>query len=378
MLSNFMNHHQYGLSEALYRLTDGNYTFVACEPVPLNRREMGYHEYAANQFHMRLTAENRDQIEKMILCCDVLICGSAPDELIAPRIRQHKLTFRASERLFKTPFTVTNLPHRIGSMLKHFIPYQNEMQYSLCASAYTPVDMSRFGCYRNRMYRWGYFPKAVTYDCDDLIVKKDPEKLLWCGRLVDWKRPDEAVRLMMRLKKDKINASLDIIGIGETEQRLRHMIRENGLEDRINLLGAMSPEQVREHMCRAGIYLMTSNRREGWGAVVNEAMNSGCAVVGSHIAGSVPYLIRHNVNGLVYRSGDEDMLYNCVKRLLADRDEQLRLGKKAYRTITESWNPDTAAERLIELSRHILAGERSPELYGEGPCSKAPIMKEEY
>ena len=40
------------------------------------------------------------------------------------------------------------------------------------------------------------------------------------------------------------------------------------------------------------IYLVTSDRKEGWGAVVNEAMNSGCAVVADHMIGAAPWMIR--------------------------------------------------------------------------------------
>ena len=37
--------------------------------------------------------------------------------------------------------------------------------------------------------------------------------------------------------------------------------------------------------------------QEGWGAVVNEAMNSGCAVVADHMIGAAPWLIRQGENG---------------------------------------------------------------------------------
>ncbi len=48
------------------------------------------------------------------------------------------------------------------------------------------------------------------------------------------------------------------------------------------MLGAMSPDKVRAYMERADVFLFTSDFNEGWGAVLNESMNSGCAVVASH------------------------------------------------------------------------------------------------
>ena len=99
-------------------------------------------------------------------------------------------------------------------------------------------------------------------------------------------------------------------------------------------------------------------------------MNSGCAVVGCEDIGSVPYLIREGQNGLVYASGDVDGLYGQVKYLMDHPGEQRRLGTAAYHTITERWNAETAAARFLELSRRILAGEKSPDLYEDGPGSR--------
>ena len=61
-------------------------------------------------------------------------------------------------------------------------------------------------------------------------------------------------------------------------------------------------------MEKSSIYLFTSNFDEGWGAVLNESMNSACAVISSHAAGATPFLISHNINGLLYTSGDVDEL----------------------------------------------------------------------
>jgi len=112
--------------------------------------------------------------------------------------------------------------------------------------------------------------------------------------------------------------------------------------------------------------------------VLNEAMNSGCAVVASHAIGSVPFLMKDGENGLIYESGNVDMLYEKVKYLLDKPEEQIRLGTAAYHTIADLWNAEVAAERFVELSKHILAGEKHPDLYKDGPCSKAEIIKDNW
>ena len=210
------------------------------------------------------------------------------------------------------------------------------------------------------------------------MQKKNRTRILWCGRFLDWKHPDDAIRVAKLLKNDGMDFSMDFIGTGPMENTMCNMIDEFGLNTQVHILGAMPQEQVRAHMESAGIYLFTSDFQEGWGAVLNEAMNSGCAVVASHAIGAVPYLLKNKENGLIYRFGDTEALYRRVKRLLAEPEEQRRLGKAAYRTIVEEWNAATAAERFIKLAETILAGKKSPDLYDSGPCSRAEIMREDW
>ena len=120
----------------------------------------------------------------------------------------------------------------------------------------------------------------------------------------------------------------------------------------------------------------TSDKNEGWGAVLNESMNSACAVVASDAIGAVPFLLQDGENGLCYRSCDVDDLYKKVKFLLDHEEERKVMGKNAYETVTSLWNAEVAAQRLLDLSEQILQGNKRPTLYGTGPCSKAQILKD--
>ena len=103
-------------------------------------------------------------------------------------------------------------------------------------------------------------------------------------------------------------------------------------------------------------------------------MNSGCAVVASHAIGAVPFLIKHNVNGLVYRCNSiEDLLKN-VLFLIRHPDAMVQMGLNAYFTIKETWNASVAGERLIVLIDALKKGEQTP--YADGPCSVAPSISD--
>lgn len=378
-VSNYYNHHQSSLCAAFDRLTNHNFVFVATGKMREERKKLGYNkikipEYVVESF---LDSETEKKCKDYIEEADAVIIGSAPNDFVKERIKTGKLVFRYSERPLKKGFGVTRyLPRLIKWNLNN--PPQKPI-YMLCASAFTAADYSKFGLFRDKYYKWGYFPEFIKYDSiENLIKQKEPNSIIWVGRFIDWKHPECTIELAKKLKNGGYKFSLKIIGTGEIEKKLQEMIDVNNLNDCVYMLGSMKSEQVRKEMEKCQIHIFTSDKQEGWGAVLNEAMNSGCAVVASHEIGSVPFLIENNENGLVYESKNVDMLYEKVKYLLDNQEEQERLGKNAYKTIREEWNSEVAAERLVNLTECILAGKNNSDLFKKGPCSKAEIISDRW
>ena len=373
-LSNFYNHHQDPISRSLFRITDGQYIFFATSALEIEQKKLGYIQYkrtfVVNYF------QNEKAANTHILDSDVVILGAAEKIHINDILSSGKLIFRYSERIYKKLPKWYQMPAR--AIKYWFKGGRFENIYLLCASAFTSADYHRTRTFEKRAYKWGYFPETKKYDIESLLSAKEKTKILWVGRFLDWKHPDDVLKVAKRLRDDGYAFSVDIGGIGEMEQQLKTMVAEMQMQDYVNFLGAIPSDQVRGYMEQVGIYLFTSDRYEGWGAVLNESMNSGCAVVASHAIGAVPYLVKNNENGLVYHSGNVDELYEKVKYLLNNPSEQERLGKAAYETITGEWNAEVAAERLINLSKHLLAGEKYPDLYQTGPCSRAEIIKDDW
>ena len=372
-LSNFFNHHQSALSDALWTQTGGKYSFVETSTMPQSRKALGYH-VEQKPYVLRYQG-NEEQVLKLIREADVVLVGSTPEKLVRQRIRTGKLMFRYAEHPLKKGLEPWKYLPRLVRW--HWRNPMRKPIYMLCASAYTAGDYAKFGLFLDRTYKWGYFPETRWYEnLEALWAEKDVAELLWCGRFLDWKHPDDAIMVARWLKNDGYAFRLNFIGRGEMEDAVRQMVQEYQLEDCVRFLGSMKPEEVREHMERAGIYLFTSDRQEGWGAVLNESMNSGCAVVASHAIGSVPFLIRDGENGLIYESENVDMLYEKIKYLLNHPEKQKRLGMEAYETITTEWNAETAVERLMKLAAEISKRECKPLPFEEGPCSIAEIRKE--
>lgn len=376
-LSNYYNHHQAPLCEALYAQADVTFRFVACGEMTEERRKMwGEWRCLPDFVVVPKTQTDWDAVSQDILDADAVIVGSAPQALLRERLKAGKLIFRYQERPLKDGIEPLKFLPRMLKWHKWNPP--GKPVYLLCASGFTAGDYAKFGLFRGRSYRWGYFPETRFYDIRALLAQKEAGSIFWAGRFLDWKHPDDALRVAARLRDDGYNFTLRIAGAGVLEPQLRAMISELDLEGCVQLLGSLRPEQVRCEMERSRIFLFTSDHREGWGAVLNEAMNSGCAVVASHLAGAVPYLIQHKKNGLVYQSGLTEQLISAIQFLLEQPEQQQKYGRNAYKTIAEEWNAEVAAERFIHLVSHILAGDKRPDLYATGPCSRADTIKESW
>ncbi len=354
------------------------YAFVATVPMPTERKKLGYNENdipSYVRFSYLSDDENR-KCQELIDSADVVVSGSAPEYMLLNRIKNNKIIFRYAERPLKNGLEPLKYFPRLIKWHKQNPP--KKPIYMLCASAYTASDYGKFGLFKNRTYKWGYFPETRIYDIDLLMNGKTSTEILWCGRFLDWKHPDDVIKAVSRLKTDGYKFKLNMIGYGEFENAVATMIKEYDLSDCVELLGSMSPEKIREYMEKSGVYLFTSDKKEGWGAVLNEAMNSGCAVIASHEAGAVPFLVNDGENGLVYESGNVDMLYDKIKYLLDYPTEQKRLGRIAYSTIVKKWNAENAANRLFRLFEEVVRGNKNFDVFEDGPCSKAEVIKENW
>jgi glycosyltransferase involved in cell wall biosynthesis len=373
--SNFLNHHQIPLCEELYRLLEGNFYFVATEKINQERLGMGYQDESMNHPFSLNSYESETNHERALwlgLHSDVVIIGAAPDYFIRRRLQKNLLTFRYNERLFRKGLIRLVDPRVLVHSLLTHTRYRSKNLHMLGASAFTRADANMILAYPGKCWTWGYFTRVYTYDIAQLMQEKtkDRIRLLWVGRFLSWKRPGLAIGVAQRLRETGVDFELTFVGKGELWESVKSSAVSLGLSDYCRFKGPVSPDVVREEMKTSDIFLFTSNKEEGWGAVLNEAMNSGCAVVASDAIGSVPFLVKDGENGLMFHSDDAEDLFQKVLRLVRNEAERIRLGNNAYNTMISKWRPEIAAERFIRLSRAIRHNQAC--IFEDGPCAPAP------
>lgn len=371
----YFNHHQKPFSDAL--VEEGiEFAFIETMQMPEHRKLLKYQEINRPEYVFSWLMQPK-KCEQIIDQSDVVLFSSAPEKLFRRCFGKNKVLFRVTERPLKRRGEWHKFVVRF--LRWHWRNPSSETIYLLSASAYAPRDYRLFHLFQNRAFKWGYFP-----DCEleeDIMVRiqsKVPNSLIWVGRFLDWKHPENAIYAASELKKAGHRFYLTMVGTGPMHEELRALTEQLGLSDCICFLGPVSPERVRNEMKKNEIFLLTSDRHEGWGAVLNEAMNSGCAVVASHLAGATPYLINPGINGLVYHADNVRELSDCIDRYLTRSDERVAIAKQAYDTIMQEWNAKNAAHRFKALADQLKAGHSALQLFSSGPCSPAQIIQEDW
>lgn len=376
-ISNVLNHHTSEITDELFRIYGSDFIFISiCKPDSFEYTKGGdYREFLKKNYHLKYYESKtiRDYCNSLVEEADVLIQQAAGDCFIRKRLRSNKLTLRISEHIFKDE--KHNTLRRIKYILRNF-PFRKKTNFLfLGASAYAANDMEKCFSFKNRTYKWGYFPK-VSFS--ELMYKKINKKmeLLWVGRFVSWKHPETCIKIAEFLISKQQPFHIKMIGNGPEQKRIKRIIEQKNLNNFFTLIGEVSSNDVQEYMRYSDYYIFSSDHNEGWGAVLNESMANGCIPIASIEAGSSPYLIKDRVNGFIYDHKNYQTLYNCLEEILAlDLISINKMRTEAHFTIVNEWSPKIATKNLIQLISAYQKSDMSLIPFN-GPASYAqPVQK---
>jgi glycosyltransferase involved in cell wall biosynthesis len=186
-----------------------------------------------------------------------------------------------------------------------------------------------------------------------------PPTLLFVGRLVERKGASYAVRAFAELVDAGRDARLVIVGDGPERQTLADLAHALGVGKRVELVGAVSPADVRPWYERASVLVMPAvtdwkGEQEGFGMVIVEAMSYGVPVVASR-SGGIPDIVRDGENGLLVHERDIGGLAGAIARVLDDPALAGRLGARGQQTIRDEFAPTRIAEGFDSVYRRAVA-----------------------
>jgi glycosyltransferase involved in cell wall biosynthesis len=146
---------------------------------------------------------------------------------------------------------------------------------ALTVSAGSAESLRRYHHWRNvTVVPEGSTPHAVPE-----VSKESEPTVVFLGRLVAMKRPEDAVEAFRILARDFPSAQLWMIGEGPIGERLRAAAPTG-----VTFLGRVDRDDVLDRLARAHV-LVTTSVREGWGLNVSEAAACGTPSIGYAVPG---------------------------------------------------------------------------------------------
>lgn len=172
------------------------------------------------------------------------------------------------------------------------------------------------------------------------------------GYLMESKGQHKLLNSLLKLDSEILsNISVDIIGNGDKKykRKLLKIIKENKLNDKVNLVGYV--RNIPEKLGAYDIGIMAS-RSEAFGRTTIEYMHARLAVIASN-TGSNLELINDGVNGLLFNYLDDNSLAEKISYLYHNRSHLDQLAISGYENAQNKFSTNVNIENLIEVYNKV-------------------------
>ena len=177
-------------------------------------------------------------------------------------------------------------------------------------------------------------------------------RVVCVGRLCEAKGQLLLIDAVARLKQRGVRIDLVMAGDGPMRTEIEKMVREFGLQDRVQITGWISSARVREEILAARAMVLPSFA-EGLPVVIMEALALRRPVITTYIAG-IPELVKAGENGWLIPAGSICALTAAMEDCLArSSDEITRMGDAGRRIVIERHSIDIEAGKLADHIRGV-------------------------
>lgn len=225
----------------------------------------------------------------------------------------------------------------------------------------TAVNKRFFRQFNERSYEIGHaLPKGLlecsspTCDADgeNEAVRPGGATMLWVGRFDVYKHPEDAIRVLARVRSLGVDAKLVMVGESgyETyERELEDLAKTLGVFDYVVFEGFQ--KDVDRYYENASVLLLTSEI-EGYCMVLGEACAHGLPIV----AYDLPYLPFASCEGIDWvDQGDIESAAEAVASLLKDECKRSEMGRAARRFVSEGGGIHSG-DRWDDVLRDVAQG----------------------
>lgn len=175
-------------------------------------------------------------------------------------------------------------------------------------------------------------------------LKEDIIYLIGVGRLVKRKGFDFLIKALSKIDNNKVH--LLLIGDGPEKENLKNLSEELNIKERVHFLGSVSEERKFQYLSNSDIYILSSVH-EGFGIVLQEAMQVGLPIIATNNGGQVD-IVENGKNGYLIEFNDEQSLKNKIEKLLKDKNLRTKMSKNNKNKINE-YKLESITKRYLGL-----------------------------
>ncbi len=209
---------------------------------------------------------------------------------------------------------------------------------------------------RDIVSKWGFIdvpvaPMPIQLDFFSPLphkTKKEDDLVIFvAARLVPQKRVADAVRAVHFALEKGANLRLKIAGDGPERETLELLVKEMRLEEKVEFLGEIPPDQMVAQYDRSDIVLMLSER-EGMGLVVAEAMARGRAVIVAHHGGVEDF---GKSGARMVPLGDFRAVAEEISHLASNVQLRNSMGRRSKEYASGRFRSQEAADKYVDCYR---------------------------
>jgi glycosyltransferase involved in cell wall biosynthesis len=170
--------------------------------------------------------------------------------------------------------------------------------------------------------------------------------ILYVGSMVESKGVHHLLEAFAQFVVDDPNYQLTFIGDGSLKNVLQERSKKLGISEKVNFLGSLPNDQVRNWMQQAKLFVLPS-LSEGLGVVLLEAMACGTPCIGCSIGG-IPDIITPEV-GLLVPPGDIERITSALREIISDEKLWLKMSVNARRRIEENFSWQMVGDEINQV-----------------------------
>tara|TARA_Y100000310_G_scaffold343768_1_gene452928 strand:+ start:430 stop:1236 length:807 start_codon:yes stop_codon:yes gene_type:complete len=248
-----------------------------------------------------------------------------------------------------------NFPNEAGKDIYNFLFETGDL--FICITNFTKQLAVGLGCDESKIKIIHMGSKVKDFPEPNLVSrKKRPLKLLTVGRISEEKGHKYAIDAMKILSKDYSPRDLtyNIVGDGVLSEEIKEKIKENGLENYVNLLGAVKQEKLFELYGDSSIFILPSisgaknGGVEGQGVVLQEAQCSQIPVIASKIGG-IPESFIDKKTGFLVEERNPEEIAEKVKYFLKNKEMVGKMGAEGRKFVEREYNVEKLSKQLIKV-----------------------------